>query len=148
MKDFSVAEDLKKLLEEMDIDSSKTMSHAELKTCLQSPQFHDFLLAHGVHIYEASTFFEMLFECGEVNSLEIDTIVAYCLRIKGQATSLDLHTMRYEVVNGLQRTQSMLEALEGQLAHGSRRQIVTKRQSKLSPRGNGHARSGSLEPHN
>eukprot|EP00959_Pyramimonas_sp_CCMP1952_P403740 8460388-Pyramimonas_sp.AAC.1 len=75
MKDFSVAEDLKKLLEEMDIDSSKTMSHAELKTCLQSPQFHDFLLAHGVHIYEASTFFEMLFERGEVDSLKIDTIV-------------------------------------------------------------------------
>jgi hypothetical protein len=120
-RNFVVAANLRELLESMDLDSSHTLSHAELKACISSPVLQDFLLAHDVHIYEASTFLEMIFEHGDVDSLNIETLIAYCLRIKGQATSLDLHTMRYELVSGLQRTQALLEALEGQLANLRRR---------------------------
>jgi hypothetical protein len=124
MNNFEVAADLKELFQSMDLDSSHTMSHAELKACLSNPVFQDFLLTHDVHIYEASTFLEMLFEDGDVASLNIETLVAYCLRIKGQATSLDLHTMKYELSTGLHRAQVLLEKLEGELAHLRLRRAV------------------------
>jgi hypothetical protein len=124
IRNFDIAADLKELFQSMDLDSSHTMSHAELKACLSNPVFQDFLLTHDVHIYEASTFLEMLFEDGDVASLNIETLVAYCLRIKGQATSLDLHTMKYELSTGLHRAQVLLEKLEGELAHLRLRRAV------------------------
>jgi hypothetical protein len=147
IKNCKVAGGLKELFQSMDLDSSHTMSYEELKACVSSPVFHDFLLAHDVHIYEVSTFLEMLFERGDVGSLNIETLVAYCLRIKGQATSLDLHTMRYELVDGQQRTQALLETLEGQLAQ-LRRRGASRVQPAAPSCGNGPFLNGSREPHN
>merc|ERR1712060_613433 len=76
------------VLTELDIDNSKTLSVVEFQSVCKVPEFRHFLEQRGIHIKEAGTFFSM---------------IACFLRIKGMATTIDLHTLRFEMKSALRR---------------------------------------------
>ena len=96
------------MLEKADVDGSQTLSQREFESFFAQPEFKEFLLIRGIDIKEARTFFKMVSETiGRNKELDVNHVVRCCLGIKGYATSVDLHILRYEVRLAL----SMIEEL-------------------------------------
>jgi hypothetical protein len=85
----------------MDMDSSGRLDLHEFQRCMQRPEFERWLQTRGLDIKETKTFFKMM--GSQQDSVEINTVVNACMRMRGHATSIDLHTMRYEL-RKIQRT--------------------------------------------
>merc|ERR1711924_10805 len=51
----------------------------------------------GIDIKDAQTFFDMMISMTHTSSVDLSTFVETCLQMKGYATSIDLHTLRYEL---------------------------------------------------
>merc|ERR1719245_2901704 len=98
-KDVSDALELQKLFERADKDKSNTISLNEFSEFLLEPKFEHYLRARGIDIKEAKTFFTMVaastMEADQ--SVDIGSFVAFCLRTRGYATSIDLHSMSFEM---------------------------------------------------
>jgi hypothetical protein len=112
---------LQKLFEKADINRSGNISWDEFMSFCENPEFVTFLRTRGVDIKEAKTFFMMLVESSEdqlhEKEVDISTLVSCCLRIKGVATSIDLHTVRYE----LKMMQKNQQALLSKVNHMAQR---------------------------
>merc|ERR1740121_1796193 len=92
------AKELQTLFRKADVDGSQTLSQGEFETFISQPDFKEFLQMRGIDIKEARTFFNMVSETiGRDRELEVNHVVRCCLGIKGYATSIDLHILRYEV---------------------------------------------------
>jgi hypothetical protein len=97
IKDFQDGKELTKLFEKADMDKSTTLNQEEFELFCSQPEFQRFLQARGIDIKEANLFFEMLVDSMGESEVPVGDLVATCIRIKGFATSIDLHTLRYEV---------------------------------------------------
>jgi hypothetical protein len=99
MKDMEDTKELSALFRKMDDDKSNTLTFEEFSEYVRRPEFESFLRARGIDIREAKSFFKMLLGAGDPNNreVEIDALVNGCLRMRGHASSIDLHTLRYEV---------------------------------------------------
>jgi hypothetical protein len=89
------AKELRATFARMDMDGSGKLDCDEFASCMKKPEFERWLQTRGLDIKETRTFFRMLARNQE--SVDIDTIVHACMKMRGQATSIDLHTMRYEL---------------------------------------------------
>jgi len=105
------AKELLSLFACADLDGSQTLSQDEFELFISQPKFKEFLLIRGIDIKEARTFFNMVGESIGERELEVSQVVRCCLGIKGYATSIDLHILRYEVRLAL----SMMEDLTARL---------------------------------
>lgn len=90
---------LRKLLRTADLDNSGTLGLQEFTRVLQEPHFQRFMESRGIQINEAGTFFAMVADAVGEAEVDIDAMVSCCLCIKGYATSIDLHTLRFEMKN-------------------------------------------------
>jgi len=110
--------ELKGLFTEMDYDNSKSLSFAEFENICKVPEFRTFLEQRGILINEAGSLFSMIAQStGNNDEIDIDTMIACFLRIKGMATSIDLHTLRFEVKSALRQQTRVLDDMKHFLAH-------------------------------
>merc|ERR1711879_1141399 len=59
------------------------------------PRFRSYLAVLGLDVRDAHAFFELLI--ADRNEVEIDAFIEGCMRMRGQATGIDQHTMICEV---------------------------------------------------
>jgi len=95
-KDLDDTKNLADLFDKMDIDRSKTISSEEFQQVTHDPKFQKFLQVRGIDIKDARAFWAMMMSVEDCLELDISTCVSSCLRMKGFATSIDLHTMGFE----------------------------------------------------
>jgi len=89
--------ELMQMFNKVDADGSQTISQDEFEICVATEEFKDFLSTRGIDIKEARTFFDMVADTIGDRELDVNHVVRCCLGIKGFATSVDLHILRYEV---------------------------------------------------
>jgi hypothetical protein len=89
------AKELRQTFKRMDLDKSGKLDLHEFEKCMRMPEFERWLQTRGIDIKETKTFFHMI-SCHQP-MVDIDSVVNACMRMRGQATSVDLHTMRYEL---------------------------------------------------
>jgi len=95
-KDVDDTKNLVDLFEQMDMDRSTTISAEEFMHVTHDPTFQKFLQVRGIDIKDARTFWAMMMSVDECHEVDISTCVSSCLRMKGFATSIDLHTLGFE----------------------------------------------------
>ncbi|CAK0839454.1 unnamed protein product [Prorocentrum cordatum] len=112
--------ELREILADVDSDGSNTLSTSEFEQVCQIPEFRHFLNSRGIHIKEAGTFFAMVAQSvGAGADIDIDTMIGCCLRIRGHATSIDLHTLRFEMRALLAEQRHALDELRLQMGLAS-----------------------------
>merc|ERR1712066_860626 len=96
-KDHQDAQELRKLTMTADNDFSGTLSLEEYTRFMQDPKFRSFFEMRGLDIKDAEMFFHMLTAVTQRDEVDIQTFVEGALRMRGFASSLDLHTLSFEV---------------------------------------------------
>jgi hypothetical protein len=91
---------LRSLFSRLDENNSGTITRPQFRKMQRMPEFRSFLLSLGLDLKEAETFFTMV--CHSIDGqqrpeLALDDIIAACFRIRGSASSMDLHILRYEL---------------------------------------------------
>eukprot|EP00929_Paragymnodinium_shiwhaense_P049921 TRINITY_DN25174_c0_g2_i1.p1 TRINITY_DN25174_c0_g2~~TRINITY_DN25174_c0_g2_i1.p1 ORF type:complete len:654 (-),score=115.89 TRINITY_DN25174_c0_g2_i1:259-2220(-) len=94
--DVQDAKELMALCQMADVNMSGTLSAQEFEDFMNSNLIREFFLTRGLDIKNAAHFFEMMNAVGEGDELELEHFVGTCLRVKGVATSIDLHMLAFE----------------------------------------------------
>jgi len=95
--DLNDRRELEEFFEQYDTDGSKTLTQDELKHLLRNADVGSFLEVHGIDIKEVSKFFKMLVSVeGNDQAMPLRKFADSCIRLKGVATSVDLHTLKFE----------------------------------------------------
>jgi len=91
-KKVEYVESLKLLFAESDLDGDGMVSDKEFRSKIADPKMHAFAESLGIEISDASGFFRILTEGGTTN-IDLDAFVDSCIRMKGQAQSIDLQDL-------------------------------------------------------
>merc|ERR1712066_1090076 len=90
--DYEDAQELSKLMRACDKDNSGSINMQEF---LGTRALSAYFSVRGLDIKDAETLFNMCAQdCGEIPS---SALVAILLQLRGSASSLDLHLLRYKV---------------------------------------------------
>jgi len=77
-------------------EEAGTLSLQELEEFLYETRTNSYLASLGIDIKDVKMFFKALSAVSGTNRLHIDDFVDHCLRMKGVATSIDLHGLAFE----------------------------------------------------
>eukprot|EP00927_Polykrikos_kofoidii_P004244 TRINITY_DN11686_c0_g1_i14.p1 TRINITY_DN11686_c0_g1~~TRINITY_DN11686_c0_g1_i14.p1 ORF type:complete len:631 (+),score=95.74 TRINITY_DN11686_c0_g1_i14:134-1894(+) len=94
--DHADANELWKLMDKLRESHDAYMTLPEFLELTENEQFLDFFSFRGLDIKDAYTFFKMLASFDGNNDVDLDTFVCGCTRMKGTATTVDLHTLSFE----------------------------------------------------
>eukprot|EP00929_Paragymnodinium_shiwhaense_P082766 TRINITY_DN4377_c1_g1_i1.p1 TRINITY_DN4377_c1_g1~~TRINITY_DN4377_c1_g1_i1.p1 ORF type:complete len:727 (-),score=157.99 TRINITY_DN4377_c1_g1_i1:382-2562(-) len=94
--DVQDAKDLMKLARQADLDSSGTLSAEEFQSFMDNEQIRTFFAVRGLDIKNAMHFFEMVSAVNAGEEIALEYFVGCCLRVKGPASSIDLHLLAFE----------------------------------------------------
>lgn len=105
-KEGNDVEQLRRLCEEIDSDKSGTITLDEFTNCFQDTKNGTFLASIGLDISDAEVFFHMLSGITGREEVDIESFVEGCMRLKGNATSIDMQSVAFEVklIHSNQRT--------------------------------------------
>ncbi|CAK0903187.1 unnamed protein product, partial [Prorocentrum cordatum] len=110
-KQAADSKELMSLFNKADADGSQTISQQEFEMCIAKAEFKDFLATRGIDIKEARTFFNMVADTIGDRELDVGHVVRCCLGIKGFATSVDLHILRYEVREAMRMIEELHDVI-------------------------------------
>merc|ERR1712083_32319 len=96
-KDAEDAKELRGITCMIDTDGSNTISREEFETFMNNDIFKSYFDVRGIDVKDARMFFNMLASCNEDDAVDLETFVGTCLRIKGVASSIDVHTLNFEI---------------------------------------------------
>jgi len=96
-KDMADAEELKKLTKLADVNESGKLSLDEFVDFMDDSKFRSFFELRDLDIKDAEMFFHMLCEVTGSEEVDISTFVTSCMRMRGLASSLDLHALSFEL---------------------------------------------------
>jgi len=118
------AQELWELFDAMDTNDSGLINLEEFRDFVMHPTFRRYLGLLDIDVKDAQRFYEMLAHINGSADAQVDigSLVEGCMRLKGQATSIDLHTLMWEM-RGLSRftcdsfgdLQTRVKALESRL---------------------------------
>jgi len=91
----SAVNKLKEIFEETDTDGSGKISFEEFEQSLQNSEVAHYLDSMGLDPTEARGLFQLL-DVDNSKSIWIDELVSGCMKLKGQAKSVDVATLIYE----------------------------------------------------
>jgi len=96
VKDIADVEELRHLFLEADLDNSFSISLEEFVQLTAQQRFRSYLHVRGIDIKNAEVFFEMLRTLGGNKDVDLGVLVNTLIRMKGVATSIDLHSLGFE----------------------------------------------------
>lgn len=91
----SYVNDIKRMFHEADKDRSGTVSASEFESHLNDNRVKAYFNALELDVTEARGLFRLL-DLDESGHVDIDEFVVGCMRLKGQAKSIDVATLMYE----------------------------------------------------
>eukprot|EP00929_Paragymnodinium_shiwhaense_P063660 TRINITY_DN31819_c0_g2_i2.p1 TRINITY_DN31819_c0_g2~~TRINITY_DN31819_c0_g2_i2.p1 ORF type:complete len:282 (-),score=59.11 TRINITY_DN31819_c0_g2_i2:144-989(-) len=94
--DIEDAKELMHLCKLADLDKSGSICRAEFEHFMDSPLIKEFFFVRGLDIKNAAHFFEMMNQVTDGDEVDLEQFVGSCLRVRGAATSIDLHMLAFE----------------------------------------------------
>eukprot|EP00929_Paragymnodinium_shiwhaense_P063663 TRINITY_DN31819_c1_g1_i1.p1 TRINITY_DN31819_c1_g1~~TRINITY_DN31819_c1_g1_i1.p1 ORF type:complete len:688 (-),score=124.38 TRINITY_DN31819_c1_g1_i1:157-2220(-) len=119
--DVQDAKELMHLCRIADLDKSGTLSAEEFHSFMESAMIRDFFVVRGLDIKNAEHFFEMMNAVSEGEELELEHFVGACLRVKGAATSIDLHMLAFDHKVMAAKMRKFISFAHVELLHLSRK---------------------------
>lgn len=113
MKDHVQA--VKDLFHLFDQDGSGKISWDEFQSHIGTEEVQAFLDAVDLHVQDAEMFFKILTRLTEVQEVDMESFVEGCLRIKGQASSLDVQAILYQNSVILKTVHRVRQDLENEI---------------------------------
>lgn len=110
------AEDLRSECRQIDKDGDGFITLAELADFLETGKFRHFLQSHDIDVRDEEVFFELL-RSHEGETMSIDEFVEECMKLKGAATSLDLHYLTKQVGTIVSRQEDQYHEMMNVLRH-------------------------------
>jgi len=90
----AAAADLRRLImEDLDIDKDGVISLEELETLAEDDRVRHKFEMQGLEVKDAEVFFHTLTSLEKTKELSIDDFVTGCMKMKGPASSLDVHAL-------------------------------------------------------
>jgi len=97
---------IRKVFAELDVNENGEVSITELEQKMKDPAINAYFAALGVNMHQACQLFSTL-DADQPGSIDIDEFTNGCLRLKGEATSVDMAILHHEI----HRVQKDLQAL-------------------------------------
>eukprot|EP00928_Gymnodinium_smaydae_P095341 TRINITY_DN8186_c0_g1_i1.p1 TRINITY_DN8186_c0_g1~~TRINITY_DN8186_c0_g1_i1.p1 ORF type:complete len:603 (+),score=145.80 TRINITY_DN8186_c0_g1_i1:114-1922(+) len=107
-KNKNYAEHLRRFFHEADADNTGTLSWEEFEAYLQDTHVQAYFQSFELDVSQAKSLFKLL-DMDESNDVEIDEFVQGCMRLKGQARSIDVNMLLYESEKILNKQNGFLE---------------------------------------
>jgi len=101
---------IKEFFHEADKDSSGTLSWEEFENYLQDDKVKAYFQTLELDVSQAHVLFTLL-DTDESNEVAIDEFVDGCLRLKGQARSIDVNMLLYEIEKMIGKVNSFSNAV-------------------------------------
>merc|ERR1712224_105193 len=79
------------------LDKNALIGSSDFNGFMDDEHLNSFFYVRGIDIKDAHMFFKMLTHSTHTEEVDVETFVEACLRIKGFATSIDLHLLNFEV---------------------------------------------------
>jgi hypothetical protein len=95
-KDHSDAQKLMRVVRSAEGGNCQSISMDDFKRLMQHDDIRSYFESRGVEISDGELLFKML-TGGTGAPLELDTFIWGCMRLKGMATSIDLHSLDFHV---------------------------------------------------
>eukprot|EP00929_Paragymnodinium_shiwhaense_P011877 TRINITY_DN11824_c0_g3_i1.p1 TRINITY_DN11824_c0_g3~~TRINITY_DN11824_c0_g3_i1.p1 ORF type:complete len:650 (-),score=113.55 TRINITY_DN11824_c0_g3_i1:279-2228(-) len=115
--DLEDAKELMHLCASADIDKSGSISHVEFDKFMQCPMIREFFLIRGLDIKNAAHFFSVINQASDGEEVGLEDFVGSCLRVKGPATSIDLHMLAFDAKTMHSKTKKFMTSASASLAH-------------------------------
>merc|ERR1712113_352931 len=96
------------LLEEIDVDSKGVITREELQEAFKLERVQHYFSVLDIDIADSNYLFDMLDLDGS-NEVDMEEFVTGCLRLKGNAKSIDIHTLMFEIKQVLAKCETMME---------------------------------------
>eukprot|EP00929_Paragymnodinium_shiwhaense_P101594 TRINITY_DN6474_c0_g1_i1.p1 TRINITY_DN6474_c0_g1~~TRINITY_DN6474_c0_g1_i1.p1 ORF type:complete len:959 (-),score=138.63 TRINITY_DN6474_c0_g1_i1:128-3004(-) len=90
------AKELMHLCRMADLDKSSSISATEFEQFMESEMIREFFAIRGLDIKNAAIFYEMMQSVSGSGEVDLEGFVGACMRVKGPATSIDLHMLVFE----------------------------------------------------
>jgi hypothetical protein len=110
VRQLSLISHARRVFEDLDLDTSGTISFDELQAHLDSESVQDYFKAIDIHISEAKMLFEIMDQDGS-GTIDFTEFVQGCLRLQGPARAVDLFLSSRESKRSHAKTLSSLGSL-------------------------------------
>eukprot|EP00929_Paragymnodinium_shiwhaense_P116445 TRINITY_DN8599_c0_g1_i1.p1 TRINITY_DN8599_c0_g1~~TRINITY_DN8599_c0_g1_i1.p1 ORF type:complete len:779 (+),score=176.52 TRINITY_DN8599_c0_g1_i1:131-2467(+) len=94
--DVEDAKELMRILRMADVDRSGMVSLDEFEEFMTNETFREYFDMRGIDVKDTEMFFHMIATSTGCDEVDLEAFVGSCLRVKGTATSIDLHTLAFE----------------------------------------------------
>jgi len=88
--------ELQEFIQKMDMDQSGTLSWEEFEAHMQDPYLRSSFERLGLTITDAELFYRLVCAHSGQKEVDVESFTAGCLKLKGDAKSLDLQALMYE----------------------------------------------------
>jgi len=95
-EELESAKELKRIVIDLDVTDSSSITLEELQRCMQDVRFATYLELKGLDIKDAELFFRMLLDMSDCSTVDINTFIGGCLKMKGLALNIDLLSLSYQ----------------------------------------------------
>merc|ERR1712050_47775 len=96
------------LLQEIDTEGSGVISRQELEEAFKSDKVRYSFSVLDIDIHDPNYLFDMLDGDGS-GEVDMEEFVTGCLRLKGNAKSIDIHTLMFEIKQVMVKCENMVE---------------------------------------
>lgn len=138
-EDIQQADELEVLFSRLDLNHNGTISWKEFQARLQDMEIISYLEISGLAVDDAEMFFKMLLSISGKETVDLESFVFGCMKMKGSAMSIDLLRLGYEmkishkiIVKMIEDVALQFSELEQKFAHtsASRAERLDSRRSK------------------
>jgi len=105
---------IRRFFQEADIDGSGSLSWREFEDYLGDENVQAYFQSFELDVTQARTLFRLL-DLDESDDVDIDEFVEGCMRMRGQARSIDVHMLLYENEKMICRNVEFMQFVEKQL---------------------------------
>lgn len=145
-KKQQLVRDLEAIFYEVDIDGSGFISSDELEFWFADERCQAYFFALGLDNSDAKKLFSFFDNDGSGN-VDVDEFVRGCLRLKGEATSLQQHELKQSTDRILRRLTRFMTYVHGEFQRlGGNGQNVRVQESDIRPSGSASASSAAFLP--
>jgi hypothetical protein len=105
---------MKEVFKQIDQDNSGTINANELEYFLTDPDLNEYVSALGISVEDSRMLFRLM-DPEQVGRIDASEFCEGCLRLQGEAKSIDVHTMIYQVKSFLGKWSEFTMYVEDRL---------------------------------